>query len=595
LPATALLAQTFRANASSSKVALNESFQVDYTIEGAPGNINPPAFTNFTILSGPSTSQNYQVINGAVSQSITYSYVLAPKSKGRFTIDAATAVVNGKKIKSNTLIIEVFDAPQNTKQQKGNKASGSDNQAVGNIGDNLFVKVFVNKTNPFQGEQIILTAKIYYRVTIADLRISTTPKLTGFWLQDVKLPQNPEVTKETLNGKQYNVATIYKVLLFPQNQGELTIDPLELETIVRLQVKQNSRSPFDVFNDPFFGGNPFGYQDVKHKVKSNSLKIKVKPYPVNIPAEFDNTTGVYTMDVTANKTKTKTNEPITLRISIKGKGNLKLISPFTLELPEDIETYEPKVDEKISNSSDVLSGSKTFEYLLIPRREGNFKIPPVKLCFFDPDKAKFVTLTSNELILSVTKGNTPYSSDYPTSTNQSAVEYKGKDIVFIHLGNSIFHPIGYYFVKKPLFIILILLPFVIFLVMIQLRKRMNILQSNAELIKMGKARKLADKRLKNARTHLKTNKSSEFYAAISSALYGYISDKLSIDIAELNKENVRTELLSRNVADDTINKLIEILDTCDFIRYAPTQDSINLSDYYNRSVELISSIEKQIK
>lgn len=596
-PIIASLAQTFRADVNNSKVAINESFQIDFTLEGATGNINPPDFKNFTLVNGPSTSSNIQMINGNVSQSITYSYILTAQKKGKFTIDGAIAVVNGRKIKSNSVNIEVFDAPQNTtKQQRSNQNPNPTAPSTANIGDNLFVKISVNKSNPYQGEQIVVTAKIYYKVTIADLQISKTPKLTGFWLQDVKLPQSPQVTKETVNGKQYNVATIYKVLLFPQNQGELVIDPLELEAVVRLQVKQSSKSPFDnFFNDPFFGGNPFGYQDVKQKIKSNSLKVNVKPYPSKPPADFDNITGVYTMDVTTDKTKTKTNEPITLRINVKGKGNLKLISPFTLDLPSDIETYEPKVDEKISNTGDVLTGSKTFEYLLIPRREGNYKIPPVSLCFFDPDKAKFVTLTSKELNISVAKGSSQYSPPVSSGTDQNSVEYKGKDIIFIHLDNTVFHPIGYYLIKKPLFAILIVLPFLLFIIMILLRKKLNEIMNNTDLLKIKKASSVANKRLKTARIHLKSNNSQEFYASISAALNGYISDKLNIDIAELNKENIQTELIKKSVNENIISNLVETLDNCDFIRYAPSQDSSNMSGFYDQTVELISSIEKQLK
>jgi len=602
-PFMGLFAQTFRADVNNSKVSLNESFQIDFTLEGATGNISPPDFKNFTLASGPSSSSNIQMMNGSVSQSITYSYILTPQKKGKFTIDGAVAVVNGRKIKSNSVTIEVVDAQQNNnKQQRSNQnqnvnPNNSPNTAsTANIGDNLFVRISVNKSNPYQGEQIIATAKIYYRVTIADLQISKTPKLTGFWLQDVKLPQSPQVTKETVNGKQYNVATIYKVLLFPQNQGELVIDPLDLETVVRLQVKQNSKSPFDnFFNDPFFGGNPFGYQDVKQKIKSNSVKINVKPYPSNPPADFDNLTGVYTMDVTTDKTKTKTNEPITLRISVKGKGNLKLVSPFTLNLPSDIETYEPKVDEKISNTGDVLTGSKTFEYLLIPRREGTYKIPPVTLCFFDPEKSKFITLTSKELDISVAKGSAQYSPPGPTGTDQNAVEFKGKDIIFIHLNNVVFHPIGYYFITRPLFAILILLPFILFIIMILLRKKLNEIMNNTDLLKMKKARSMAYKRLKTARIHLKSNNSQEFYTAISGALNGYISDKLNIELAELNKENIKSELLKRDVNESTINNLIETLDNCDFIRYAPSQDAMNMSGFYDQTIDLISTIEKQLK
>jgi tetratricopeptide (TPR) repeat protein len=596
LPIFNSLAQSFRADVSSTKVSLNESFQIDFTLDGATGSINPPDFKNFTVLSGPSSSSNIQMINGAVTQSLTYTYILSAQKKGKFTIDPAIAVVNGRKIRSNSVTIEVFDAPQNNnKQQKGSQNPNSGLTNTANIGDNLFVRISVNKSNPYQGEQIIATAKIYYRVTIADLQLSQTPKLTGFWLQDVKLPQNPQVTKETVNGKQYNVATIYKVLLFPQNQGELIIDPIELETIVRLQVKQNNRSPFDnFFNDPFFGGNPFGYQDVKQKVKSGSVKINVKPYPSKAPSNFDNLTGVYSMEVTPDKTKTKTNEPVTLKITVKGKGNIKLISPFELNLPSDIETYEPKVDEKISNTVDVLTGSKTFEYLLIPRREGNYKIPPVTLCFFDPDKAKFVTLTSKELNISVAKGSGQYIPAGQTVTDQNTVDYKGKDILFIHLGNTSFQPVGYFFVKRPVFIILLLLPFLLFIIMILLKRKVSEIMNNTDLLKMRRAGSQAYKRLKKARIQLKLNNSAEFYASISNALYGYLSDKLNIDIAELNKENIKSELLKRNINEELINKLIDTLDNCDFIRYAPSQDLVNMSDFYTQTENLISSIEKQI-
>jgi hypothetical protein len=592
-----LYSQNFRAQVSANRVALNQNFQVDFTVEGSGSNFIPPSFRDFNVLNGPSTSSSIQVINGQMSQSLTYSYILMPQKTGTFVIPSAFITINGTKLKTNPISIEVVNGAQSGQNNPRQQQQNNNNQqnAPQNAKDDLLVRVSVNNTHPCEGEQIVATFKVYTRLAISGYSISQTPKLTGFWLQDVQLPQNPVVGKETFNGKQYNVATIYKVVLFPQKSGELTIDPLELDANVQVQVKQRGRGFFDdFFNDPFFG-NAMGVQNVKMKVKSNPVKINVKPLPAGKPAEFDNMTGDFTMEVKPDKTTTKTNEPVTLKISIKGKGNIKLISPFKLDLPEDIETYEPKAKESISNTGDVISGSKTFEYLLIPRREGIYKIPEVTFCYFDPVKGKYNTLRSGDINITVQKGTGRAYADLPSSTDQKSIEYRGKDILFIKLEHPQFSKKGFWFVGSSLFYVLLGIPVILLLIMLLFKQKINEMQNNVTLIKMKKANALARKKLKAAKKHLAAKQKEEFYMSITNAFYSYISNKLTMEITDLSKDNIRIELAARQVGEEHINRLMELLDNCDFVRYAPSMAAYDMGKFYHDAVELLTAIEKEIK
>jgi len=582
--------QHFTANVNKKTVSLNDHFQLTFTIKNADAkSFSPPKFINFKVLAGPSTSSssNIQFINGKMyrSTSYSYTYTLQPIKVGKFTIGAASCTVKGKKITSNSIKIEVVKgkvSPSAT--QKSNTGSSV------TADEDLFLKVSVDKTNVYQGEQVTATYKLYTRVNISNGSISKMPGSTGFWANQIEMPQQLHFTRKN----NYHIATVWKVALFPQRSGELTVDPMEMDFVIRIKIQKRRRSVFDnFFNDPFFGG--FGsYKDVKKTIKSNSVKIKVKPLPtINKPQDFNGAVGKYTLKATLDKTETKSNEPVTLIIKILGEGNLKLIeSPMIDELPADFETYEPKILERMVKGSSKIKGSKTFEYLLIPRRGGEYKLPPVRFSYFDLSKKDYVTLSSPPFTIKVEKGEGQGKVITAIGISKEEVELLGQDIRFIKTGDIKLHKRGEYFFASPAFFSLALAPFLLFTLFFFYRKRQVEIASDVILMKRRRATKVAKKRLVVAKKHLQTGEKKSFYDEVSRAIWGYLSDKLNIAQSELSKEKVQIALKEKGVGEDKVRALMDIIDTSERALFSPSSDAAGMEKVYLDTVQIISEIEK---
>ncbi|HEX8548034.1 MAG TPA: BatD family protein, partial [Cytophagaceae bacterium] len=395
---------TFTAQVSKNTVGMNEQFEVSFTLNGNGKTFQPPSFRDFHVIMGPNQSSSMEFINGNMSQSISFSYVLQPKAEGTFKIGSAI-IDAGKTLKTNPITITVTKAGSNSSQGQNRNGESAADDASQNLSSNIFIKANINKNNVYRGEALVVTYKLYTRISIVSFAPIKTPTFNGFWNQDIVLPKETGLHKETLNGVEYNVAEIKKTVLFPQRSGTLVIDPLEAESVVRVKGKRKSKSndPFDdFFNDPFFGSP---YQDYKQMLKSDPVKITVKDLPSGEPEGFTGAVGNYSMEARLDRQTTKSNEPVTLKIKISGKGNLKLIEPFKLQFPPDIETYDPKITEDIKVTENGASGSKTFEYLLIPRHAGEYNLKPFNFSYFNVEKKNYTSLPSPEFVLKVEKGN----------------------------------------------------------------------------------------------------------------------------------------------------------------------------------------------
>jgi len=579
----------FTANANKKIVSLNDYFQLTFTIRNADAkSFSPPKFTNFKVLAGPSTSSssNIQFINGKMSHSTSYSYTytLQPSKVGKFTIGPASCTVKGKKTTSNSVKMEVVkgkSSPSGT--QQSNTSSPTTRE------EDLILKVSVDKTNVYQGEQVTATYKIYTRVNISNGSISKMPGSTGFWANQIEMPQQLHFTQEN----KYHVATVWKVALFPQRSGELTVDPMEMDFVIRIKIQKRRRSIFDdLFDDPFFGG--FGsYKDIKKTIKSNSVKIKVKPLPtINKPQNFNGAVGKYALKATLDKTETKSNEPLTLNIKISGEGNLKLIeSPMIDELPADFETYEPKIIEKMVKGSSKIKGTKTFEYLLIPRRGGEYKLPPITFSYFDLSKKDYITLNSSPFTIKVEKGEGQGEVITATGISKEEVELLGQDVRFIKTGDIKFHKKGKYFFDSPAFFSLALAPFLLFTLFFFYRRRQAEIASDVILMKRRRATKVAKKRLAIAKKHFRTGEKKLFYDEVSKAIWGYLSDKLNISQSELSKEKVQMALKAKGVGKDKVRALMDIIDTSERALFSPSSDAAGMEKVYISTVQIISEIE----
>ncbi|OFY85099.1 MAG: hypothetical protein A3F72_04970 [Bacteroidetes bacterium RIFCSPLOWO2_12_FULL_35_15] len=588
-----IIAQKFVAQTSRTKVAAGETFQIQFSLNANGSNFKAPALNDFDVYSGPNQSTSMSYVNGTMSQSVTLSYVIAGKKEGKFTIGPASVTVNGATIQSNSIVVEVSKGNANTQNQgSGNQAPQNPSApTTENVSDNLFVKTVVNKTKVFQGEQVEVSHKVYTRYQLRGFQDIKFPDYNGFWAQDVPVNnQQIQVSNENIDGVNYQVAEIKKTYLFPQRIGKLVIQPMNVECVVR---KQSNKRPRDIF-EQFFGG---GYEDVVYAVKSKPITIDVSAVPeVNKPADFANAVGDFSFKAELNKDKVKANDAINLTITLTGRGNIKLVDPLKINFPEDFETYDPKVKDNVTTSATGVSGSKTFDYLIIPRHEGDYKIEGINFTYFNPEKKQYITIPSPEFNIHVEKGSEQdVAANVLNPRSKEDVKVLGNDIRYIKTKNIDLKPKGNYFFGSALFYVGLISPFLAFLGFIFIRRKNIELNKDAVAVRSRKATKMAKKRLFIAEQHLKLNNKELFYIEIFKALYGYISDKLNMPVADLNKEHISETLQTKNVSADIILKLITTLDNCEYARYAPSAVSGDLNGIYSNTVELITKIEDEIK
>lgn len=560
---------SFTATVQEKTVAADQQFRLEF-VATASGNVNPknlklPDLGKFLILSGPNQSTSMQIINGSISSTISYSYILQARNVGKAVIGPASIEIGGREYYSEPIEMTITKPNGNAKPQ----ASSHGTEDV-NIGDNLFLRASVDRSTVYQGEQITITYKIYSRLTITNYSINKLPTMTGFWGEDFDMPQQINLTNETVNGKQYRVGTLKKTALFPTQSGTLEINPMEITCQVQVQQRRRSDDFFDqFFNDPFMGNA----QTRNVEVKSSSLKIRVLPLPNrNVPQSFRGAVGKFSLNVDFNKRTVKTNEPLSIKATISGTGNIKILEAPVLNLPQDFEKYEPKVTENIERNTEKISGTKSFEWLIVPRYPGEKRIPPLEFTYYDISQRRYVTLHSNEYNVLVEKGSAEAVTSSSGLTKED-VKLLNEDIRFIKTTPGEFIRKNEEIISPVLFAVISGIPLIAFLGLL-FYKRKEVLDS-ADIVKFRSRRalKLAEKRLKDAKALLALQKGDEYYAEISRAMWQYISDKLTIDRAELSVDIVTLKLQEKNISSELIEQIKNCLETCEFARFAPDSSS----------------------
>ncbi len=602
LAANSLQAQDVKFTVSGqNNVAVGDQFIIQFTVNAQGRSFQGPDFSGLKVLSGPnqSTQSSFSNINGRMTQStiVTYTYYLRADKEGKFTIAPAKITVDGKEYKTDPLTITVDKEKKRTQPPTGNQnGSGSTTQQLDE--DAVYIKAFVDKKTPYLGEQVILTYKIYTRVPISNFSNEKAPNLNGFWMKNLD-DQGQELaqSREIINGEEYITAEIRKFVIFPQKSGEVTISPMELECLEQVQKQRSNRrrsnSIFDdFFDDPFFRGS----QNVKRFLKSNSIKLNVKPLPQNgKPLSFNGTVGNFKITSSIDNTSVKTNDAISLKYTISGQGNIELIDRLNINFPTDFEVYDPKISDNVKSTSNGVSGSRTFEYLIIPRNPGEFTIPAIDFTFFNPTTQKYETDRTKAFSINVEK-----SADYQSGVSYSGavkedIQYIGQDIRHIKVKPMPLQPIGNFIYGSTFFILGYLIPIVLFILIIIIWRKQAAKRSDLSLMRHKKATKVARRSLRKANQFLGTKESEAFYNEISQALWGYLADKFNISLAELSKDTVQEKLAAKKVKEKTLKQFIECLDHCDYARFAPGDPSSTMDKIYDEALEIISKIERELK
>ena len=576
---TASAQNSFTADAPAV-VSTDEIFRVVFTATYEGGKVSdfvPPSFEGLEVLAGPvsSTSTSFQSINGQSSTTHTHSYT--------YTVRAVTLGAASVKIGKETYSTEprTIEAVKGEVPDQGSAASGGQRQSAG---EDLMLRMSVSKTRAVVGEPVIVTLKLYVQSSaISGFEDVRFPTFDGFWSQEIDAPQNIQFVRENYNGQVYNAALLRRYMLLPQQTGALTIDPSEL--VCLLQIRAESTGPRSIFDD-FFSS----YQTIRKRVTSEPVTVNVSALPAGAPASFTGGVGSFRLSAGFDSDSVAAHEATSLRMTITGTGNINLVEAPKVKLPADFEAYDVRKTENITTGASGSTGTLTFEYPFIPRAPGVFDIDPVEFTYYDIEAGRYRTLSSGPLRLKVGEGTRTDAAVIPSGVSKRSVESLGEDIRFISTTPRL-KKAGRMMVSSPAMLII---PTVIVLATVAvwiLLSRSIARRSDVAGTRNRKALKVARARLKNASAFLKQGLYSAFYEELHKALHGYISDKLMLPVADLTRERIGEELRSRGKDEAVIQELSDILDACEYARYAPASGSEAMEKHYEQAVKVISQIE----
>jgi len=565
-----------------------EFVHITYSINVRPGDNFKVSTVDGLQASGrpqTSTSNSIQIINGKTTSEYTYSetHQFRAIRKGVFKIPIASVVIDGKTISSKTQEIEVVAASSNNSAQR--QSSGAAAQQAyqdptpSSAGTDVFARVYTNKQTAYIGEPIYVSIKLYTQKNF-NINTHTFPEFTGFYKKIIEQPQELKFEREVIDGKEYYSVLFQRLVLFPQKSGKLTIIPFKLDCNVITQV---GNSFWNMYN-----------KQERRIIESKPVYIQVLPFPQGKTSDFNGAVGEFSITAKTDVQTIPANEAITYKFTIQGIGNLALLQKPTIDFPKDFEVYEPKIIDSYTTTTMGDKGSKTFEYVVIPRHEGNFTIPQVVMQVFNTETKTFKTITADAIQIAVTKGAVTNQVTTNFGTNKEQIQYSADDFRYIYTDDLQLHSISSYVIINPwfngLFVILVLGAAVYIFVA---RKRIE-LYSNVTLLKQKQAAKVSKAYLKQAREFLNQGNDAAYYEAISKALFGYIGNKLSIPMTDFTVETIADTLHKKQVPEIIIQTCIEIVNQCEMARYAPIQSIEDKEQLFTKTSQVIQGIEQNV-
>jgi hypothetical protein len=579
-------------------VGAAEAFRVEFALNAKPDDKSfvAPSFEGFNVLAGPSVSHgsSVQIINGSMTKSYNYtiSYVLQADSAGNRSIGVATIGVDGKNYSTQVTPIEVR---QGGEQSSGSTSQGTrqsqeqslEQRAAGQLAkDDLMLRLSVSRSKVYKGEAVRATLKLYSRVNVIGSEGAKLPSFDGFWSQQLEAEQGP--FRETLNGKVYDAYNLGEYILYPQQSGKLTIESAKITIIAQMFVRNNR--PRNSFFD-----NSHDIYNLRREISSPAVTIEVKPFPAGAPASFTGAVGKYTMEAHLSTTDVAANSAANIDLKISGTGNIGFVQEPKIALPATFELYDVKATEQVRTTAAGSSGFRRFEYPFIARAEGDYTIAPIEFTYFSPESGQYVTLSSESFSISVApdKNSTASSSTVTTLVGKQDVRLLGSDIRFIKLTRPNLHTVTAPLVLSPLyFVIVVAMALLVVMLYFVIGKRIRD-SHNTVLVKGRRANKVAVQRFRTAERYMREQNRHAFYEEMLRALWGYISDRFNIPVADLTKESIREELTRRGAAEQA-KAITAIISQCEEAQYSPV-DSATMNEIYGRGIDIVSKIESIVK
>ena len=581
------------------RVGVNQNFHLQYTVN-KQGNLRMGEMSDFRIIGGPSTgsSTSVNIINNNVTRTttFTYTYTVQATKTGSLVIPPATIDIGGNTYRSNQINIEVVDQPVSTGGQTGQRrhdpwSSGRQQQTQTSppeiSQEDLFVKIHVDKSTLYRGEHLTATIKLYTKVDIIGFEDFTTPAFNGFWTEDIEMPGRVNLQREIVDGQAYNAAVIKKYILFPRHSGRISIEPCELKCQIR-QVIRGGRSMID----QFFGQQ----QTVTKTIKSPEIFITVNDLPRNHGPHFKGAVGNYRLSTKVSRDTLIVNEAVSIEVKISGNGNLRMIEHPELVFPEEFEVYDPQVTNNFSAQTTGVSGSKTWDFTVIPRYPGVYDLGQITFEFFDTNTKQFKTVLSDRIKIAVRKDE--HDDDFGKTVfnyNQRSIDYiSDGDIRFIRIGNLNLNAVKAPVIGSWKFRFMYIGSLLIFMSFVITRRQKIKERANVALVKNKRANKVSRKRMKLAKNFMQKDNKAEFYREVINALWGYLSDKLGIEIAELKRDKVIEQLKTKNTEDLIIDKLLNVIDKCECAHFSPSSEETKMETIYAEAIDIIKNLEQKL-
>ena len=577
-------------------VTAGEMFRVEFVLDTNnpdDGSFTPPDFAGLDILAGPTTSTGFEFrsINGVNTQkkTCTITYVVVAQNAGNITIGSASISVDGKSYTTKATPIEVVDGGAERQQQQQGRAAEQGNAVQNKVAkDDIVLRLNLSRTNVYKGEPIRASLTLYTRASIVGFEDVKLPSFNGFWSQELPV-DNYKPQRETLDGKVYDSQIIKEYLLYPQQSGSLTIESADITAIARVVI-QNARN-----FDPFFGGGAEEY-NVKRKLSTGNITVKVDELPAGAPASFAGAVGEFTISAEMPPAQIKANSAATYTVKVSGTGNLTFLQAPTLTLPSSFEAYSVRNTESIRSTTQGTTGYRQFEYPFIARAEGEYDIPAVEFSFFSPQKGAYVTLATEPLKMEVSPDvsgdNRP--AQVVASPSKEDVRQLGTDIRFIKMGRAALRKEAAPLMFSTTYFVLLFAILALFAALYFALRKMIRDSKNTVLVRNRRANKVAIQRFRAAERHMQAGDRQAFYKEMLHAFWGYMSDKLNIPVADLTKESIREELQRRGVTADEAQRFTDIMTRCDEAQYSPST-SVEMNEVYTEGVRLISHIESIVK
>ena len=560
----AALAQDIGARAflSAPQVGVGRQFVLNVEVSGTQQLEQDPVLPDMEEFAGflsAGTSTSIRIVNGRTSMAITYQYRFQALLEGTFEIGPVSVTVGDHTVRTEPLALVVSDAPPPPPGPGAGADAGDPGVAVSP--EDLFVETGVSATRVFENEPITVEYRIFTRVPVQTYTITTLPQATGFWSEELEQPASPQTQQVIRDGSEYLTATIRRMVLFPTGSGTRTLDPMSVEA----QVRVRERRAFDPFAD-IFDFSSLMDRRVPVVVASRPVNIEVVPLPAEgRPESFAGHVGDLDVSTSLDGAAVETNEAVTLTVEYSGTGNLRTLSPPEIEFPVEFEAFPPEASDRISEGGGSLQGSRTWEYVLIPRAPGELTIPPVEVSYFDPASGRYGSARSQPLEITVTG---EASTGEGVGAVPSAVETLREEIRFIRVGTPRLRRTDVSLFSMGGFWVVLLLPLVAAAGALVLRRHRDRLEGDVAYARVRRANRMAKKRLARARG-LASGDPRDFYAEVAGALQGLLADKLNIAEAGLVREDAGRIAARRGASAETLARLFACLDDCDLQRFAP--------------------------